>query len=70
VRRPVFSLLAVAALHGGCVRVRPHERQRLAHPAMQHPAWPAVDRADQHLFTIREGSTGATVSGGGGCGCD
>jgi hypothetical protein len=66
----MFGLLGLVVALGGCVRVRPHERQHLAHPAMQQPAWPAVDRADQHLFTVREGTTGATTSGGGGCGCD
>lgn len=55
---------------GGCVRVRPHERQRLADPAMQAPAWPALERADVHTRAITEGSDGATGAGGGGCGCN
>ncbi|MBE7447754.1 MAG: DUF4266 domain-containing protein [Kofleriaceae bacterium] len=66
--------LAIAAIAMGlaasCVRVRPHQRQRLAHPAMQAPVWPAVDRADEHVREVREGSGGATASGGSGCGCN
>jgi hypothetical protein len=59
-----------AALAAGCVRVRPHERERLAHPAMQAPVWPAVEEGDLHVFTVREGTTGATGAGGAGCGCN
>jgi hypothetical protein len=32
--------------------------------------WPSLDRADQHVFAVREGTEGATVEGGGGCGCN
>lgn len=62
----VVLLVAVSA----CARVRPRQRARLAHPAMQAPVWPAVDRADNHVFVVREGSEGATGAGGGGCGCN
>ncbi len=68
--RVLLGVLALMALGGGCARVRPHERQHLAHPAMQAPAWPQVDRGDRHVFVIREGTAGATGGGGGGCGCD
>ena len=57
--RPVRTVLALVMLStavGGCARVRPHEREHLAHPAMQAPVWPAIDRADQHTFTVREGT--------------
>lgn len=64
----VIALGAVAL--GACVRVRPHERQRLADPAMQAPVWPVLDRADEHVHEVREGTGGATASGGGGCGCN
>jgi len=62
----VLGLSALAA----CVRVRPHEREQLAHPAMQASVWPSVDGADQHVFSVREGTEGASVEGGGGCGCN
>ena len=64
------GLVLGVALSTACVRVRPHERQQLAHPAMQGAVWPAVDQADQHVFSIREGTEGASVEGGGGCGCN
>ena len=63
-------LAALLVLVAGCTTVRPHERQRLAHPAMQAPAWPVVDQADRHVFAIREGTEGASLQGGGGCGCN
>jgi hypothetical protein len=69
--RPVLVAVAVVVTGASaCVRVRPHQREHLAHPAMQTAAWPAVDRADQHVFVIREGTEGATAEGGGGCGCN
>lgn len=65
-----LAALALATLVGGCVRVRPHQRQRLADPALAAPAWPALDRADEHTREVSEGTGGATASGGGGCGCN
>ena len=66
-----FALLTPACLLlASCARVQPYQRERLAHPAMQAPAWPALDRADEHTREVREGSEGATTSGGGGCGCN
>ncbi len=68
---PVIALVAVlVGATSACVRVRPRQRERLAHPAMQAPVWPAVDRADNHVFIVREGSEGAAGAGGGGCGCN
>ncbi len=65
-----LRIALAATLACGCVRVRPHERERLAHPAMQGAAWPAVERADAHVFSVREGTEGASAEGGGGCGCN
>jgi len=68
--RTTLLVLAMAGVTAGCVRVRPQDRERLAHPAMRTSVWPAIDRGDQHVFSIREGTEGATVEGGGGCGCN
>jgi hypothetical protein len=68
-RRAVLVLCVVASA-AGCARVAPHERQHLAHPAMRTAVWRAVDRGDQHVFSIREGTEGATAEAGGGCGCN
>lgn len=66
----VVIVLSVTASAAGCVRVPPHEREHLAHPAMRTTVWRAVDRGDQHVFSIREGTEGATAEAGGGCGCN
>jgi hypothetical protein len=50
--------------------VKAHQRERLAHPAMQGQVWQEQEKADQHVFEVREASRGATGSGGGGCGCN
>jgi hypothetical protein len=65
----LVALVAAGGLNA-CVRVRAHERETLASPAMRAPAWPTVDRADEHTFAIREGTGGATSAGAGGCGCN
>lgn len=66
----MLRLAALVAMFAACTSVRPHERQRLAHPAMQTPAWPVIDQADRHVFAIREGTEGASLQGGSGCGCN
>lgn len=69
-----MKLAALAALTAvlltGCPRVRPHQRERLADPAMQAPVWPTLERIDDHTREVSEGTAGATASGGGGCGCN
>lgn len=62
-------LVVVVAL-SGCVRVHAHQRELLAAPGMQAPVWPAVQAAEDHVYTVREGTAGATAAGGGGCGCN
>lgn len=55
----------------GCVTVRPHERERLASPAMQSPF--VDDRAaGEHGDKVTQAKTGGGLPGGapgGGCGC-
>jgi hypothetical protein len=68
--RLILLAIVVVAGSAACARVRPHQREHLAHPAMQAVPWRAVDRGDQHVFSIREGTEGATAEGGGGCGCN
>ena len=64
----LFALLV--AFVSACVRVPAHQRGRLAAPAMQAPVWPDVTTGDEHVFLVREGTSGATTAGGGGCGCN
>lgn len=58
------------SLSVACVRVQSHQREMLAHPAMQAPVWTEESKSDQHVFEVREGSSGARKTVGGGCGCN
>jgi len=69
-RAALVALTLTLALVGSCVRVRPHERQVLAHPALAQPPWREQHAAHQHVYRIREGAEGAAGAGGGGCGCN
>jgi len=62
--------ITAAGSVAGCVAVKPQQREILAHPAMQHPAWISKQRRDQHVFEVREASKGAAGAAGGGCGCN
>ncbi len=66
-RKLVLLLLLLGA---GCVRVRPWQREILTRPELRDPPWPAIKRGDDHAWRIREGVGGASVGGGGGCGCN
>lgn len=68
---PLVGVLALAAIFvSGCATVQPWERQTLAHECMANP----VDAWDQayfgHVAAVREGSSGGSSRGGGGCGCN
>jgi hypothetical protein len=73
-------LLAVAALvragASGCAFkpiepwVKPYERERLAAPVMKTSLNELPKRQQDHVYTVREGSRGATGVQGGGCGCN
>ena len=66
----LFFLLACAS----CARVEPwvlpYERETLADPIMSLSRDPMLDRHRQHVFDTREGARGASISQGGGCGCN
>ena len=61
------ALLAVGV--GGCVRVKPYERELLAQPGMSFEVT-AQSELEQHSLESREGSFGGYGSSGGGCGCN
>lgn len=58
----------------GCARltpeVKPYEREQLADPLMSLSRDPISDQYLDHVFDVREGARGATVTQGGGCGCN
>ena len=50
--------------------VKPYERERLAAPVMKASLNEMPGRQQDHVYTVREGSRGATGVQGGGCGCN
>ncbi|MGZ3407293.1 MAG: DUF4266 domain-containing protein [Polyangia bacterium] len=63
-------VIFLAALAGGCVRVKPYERELLAKPTMTFQPDPHEDVLDNHMLEAREGAAGGYGSAGGGCGCN
>ena len=63
-------VFAVAVGLGGCVRVKPYERELLAKPTMTFQPDPHEDVLDNHMLEAREGAAGGYGSAGGGCGCN
>ena len=57
-------------LAGGCVMVRPEEREYLADPAMTFGSEGTAAAQEEHVLSNREGSYGAGQVTGGGCGCN
>jgi hypothetical protein len=64
----VAALAAFAA--GGCVRVKPYEREHLSRRGMERDRGEGEKRFEQHARGSREGSDGGTGEAGGGCGCN
>ena len=77
-RRCCLLILAAGVLAGasGCAIkpiepwVKPYERERLAAPVMKASLDELPGRQRDHVYTVREGSRGATGVQGGGCGCN
>jgi hypothetical protein len=67
-RRAIVGLVALALLGASCVRLKPYQRGRLAHPTMllDDSAGPAA----AHVYAIHEGAAGGSSSVEGGCGCN
>ncbi len=64
----VFLLLAALAAASGCARVRPYERERLAHPTMSLSE--IAGPAESHVHAVQEGAIGGGTGAEGGCGCN
>ena len=71
-----LALVGAAFALGGCAFkpiepwVKPYERERLADPVMKAALNDLPSRQQDHVYTVREGSRGATGVQGGGCGCN
>ncbi len=76
--RLLVAAMAVGVLAGACgcafkpiePWVKPYERERLADPVMKTSLNELPGRQQDHVYTVREGSRGATGVQGGGCGCN
>ncbi len=67
-----LCLVAAALALGGCARVRPWQRERLASPAMQFQMHPFADGQRDSVLEITEGGTFSSAgpgNAGAGCGC-
>lgn len=69
--RPLLLLAFALTLLGGCARVKPFERGKLASPAMT-PPWAEEGLAAEYDAKLVETKTAGGLAGGapgGGCGC-
>jgi len=64
----LLMLLQLAAYASGCARVRPYERELLAHPTMLLSA--TAGPAESHMYSVHEGAVGGGSGVEGGCGCN
>jgi hypothetical protein len=66
----VLAIVSAALLAPACAVVAPYERERLARPDMELGRNQDLAAGEEHATAYREGSTGATGTSGGGCGCN
>jgi hypothetical protein len=71
----LFRVLTVTALSllGGCSHlgeVSPWEKGTLAKPEMTFDGDRLDGNFSEHIYTSREGASGGSSVGGGGCGCN
>jgi hypothetical protein len=72
-QRVAARLLAVAFVvcivsTAGCVRLKPYQRGRLAHPTML--LGETAGPGEAHVYAIHEGAVGGGSAVEGGCGCN
>ena len=69
-RRFLALLIPLLVPVGGCVTVKPWQREALADPIMQPGRNPLAAAQRDHVYFSREAASGGTTVGGGGCGCN
>jgi hypothetical protein len=62
------ALVAGALGGGGCARLKPYQRGRLAHPTML--LGETAGPGEAHVYAIQEGAVGGGSAVEGGCGCN
>jgi hypothetical protein len=66
----LVTLIISCAGTSACAVVAPYERERLARSDMQLGRNEDIAAGEEHATNYREGSSGATGTSGGGCGCN
>jgi hypothetical protein len=71
-KRNLLVIIFVMLLTGCSIEpwVKPYERANLADPIMKASRDPVSDSYMHHVHEVREGSRGAGIATGGGCGCN
>lgn len=64
----IATAILAAALLGGCARVAPYQRGKLANPTML--LGDAAGAAEGHVYAVQEGAIGGGAAAEGGCGCN
>lgn len=68
IKKIVLYLILIISI-SACTTVQPWEREALTSPIMQFDENPIDKGIQLHHIEYREGSSGATGSQSGGCGC-
>ncbi len=64
------SALVLSVLLIGCSAVQPWQKGNLAKPDMAFDSDPLQTRFEVHTYFSKEGASGGSSVGGGGCGCN
>lgn len=72
VRRAISMLVCFMGIAGlsGCASVQPWEKQNLAKPQMTFEGDKLETGYIEHIYSSKEGASGGSGVGGGGCGCN
>jgi hypothetical protein len=70
VKKKIVLGIGALLVAGGCVRVRPWQREHLSRRGLDFASERSETRFKQHVFESREGARGGTGETGGGCGCN
>ncbi|MEO8187752.1 MAG: DUF4266 domain-containing protein [Burkholderiaceae bacterium] len=64
------GVVAASIVLMGCETVQPWQKGNLAKPDMAFDSDPLQTRFEEHTYFSKEGASGGTSVGGGGCGCN
>jgi len=70
VTKKILLVLGALTLLGGCVRVKPWQREYLSRRGLDFASERSEAHFKAHMFESREGARGGIGEAGGGCGCN